>query len=43
MTWQQLIGVLVAIIVAVAIVVGVLSSCGRHHDRDHRGAAVATR
>ena len=43
MTWQQLIGVLVAIIVAVAIVVGVLSSCGGRHDREHRGAAAANR
>ena len=43
MTWEQLIGVLVAIIVAVAIVVGVLSSCGGHRDRQHRGAAAATR
>ena len=44
MTWKQLIVGLVVIVVAVAIIVGVLSSCGRHHNnREHRGATLATR
>ena len=42
MTWKQLIAGLVAIIVAVAIVVGVLSSCGGHHSPEHRGATRRT-
>jgi type II secretory pathway component PulK len=43
MTWKHLIVVLVVIVVAVVIVVGVLSSCGRHHNREPRGATLATR
>ncbi len=43
MTWKQLIVGLVVIVVAVAIVVGVLSSCGGHNNGEHRGATLATR
>ena len=43
MTWKQLIVVLVVIVVAGAIVAGVLSSCGRHSSSEHRGATRATR
>lgn len=41
MTWKQLIAVLVVIVIAVAIVVGVLSSCGGDHSPEHRGASLA--
>ena len=41
MSWKQLIVALVVIVVAVAIVVGVLSSCGGDHSPEHRGATVA--
>ena len=42
MTWKQLIAVLVVIVIAVAIVVGVLSSCGGDHSPEHRGASLAS-
>ena len=41
MTWKQLIAVLVVIVIAVASVVGVLSSCGGDHSPEHRGASLA--
>jgi hypothetical protein len=41
MTWKQLIAVLVVIVIGVAIVVGVLSSCGGDHSPEHRGASLA--
>lgn len=41
MTWKQLIAVLVVIVIAVAIVVGVLSSCGGDQSPEHRGASLA--
>jgi hypothetical protein len=42
MSWKQLIVALVVIVVAVAIVVGVLSSCGGDHSPEHRGATLTT-
>jgi len=42
MSWKQLTVALVVIVVAVAIVVGVLSSCGGDHSPEHRGATLAT-
>jgi hypothetical protein len=41
MTWKQLIAVVVVIVIALAIVVGVLSSCGGDHSPEHRGASLA--
>jgi hypothetical protein len=41
LTWKQLIVALVVIVVAVAIVVGVLSSCGGDQSPKHRGATLA--
>jgi hypothetical protein len=38
MSWKQLIVALVLIAVGAAIVVGVLSSCGRHRSPEHRAA-----
>jgi hypothetical protein len=42
MTWKQLIVALVVIAVAVVILVGALSSCGRHGSSDRPGATSAT-
>jgi hypothetical protein len=41
MSWKQLTVALVVIVVAVAIVVGVLSSCGGDQSPEHRGATLA--
>jgi hypothetical protein len=41
MTWKQVIAVLVVIVIAVAILVGVLSSCGGDHSPERRGASFA--
>ena len=43
MSWKELIVALVVIVVAVAIVVGVLSSCGGDQSPQRKGATLAYR